>query len=89
LSLHHGQDAGLLKPHEFKTGVFDNLETSVHITADPSINNAHKYMSSDSSFESVKNEKVERSGSKDDGYSTMSSDIQPEMLEKFSDSSLR
>jgi hypothetical protein len=89
LSLYHGQDAGLLKPHEFKTGVFDNLETSVHITADPSINNAHKYMSSDSSFESVKNEKVERSGSKDDGYSTMSSDIQPEMLEKFSDSSLK
>ena len=33
-------------------------------------------------FEEVK---VERSGSKDDGYSTMSSDIQPEHLEKYSD----
>ncbi|XP_067685563.1 serine-rich adhesin for platelets-like isoform X2 [Haliotis asinina] len=41
-----------------------------------------KVPSSDSSFESVR---VERSGSKDDGYSTMSSDIQPEILEKFSD----
>ncbi|XP_046542919.1 uncharacterized protein LOC124253232 isoform X5 [Haliotis rubra] len=41
-----------------------------------------KAPSSDSSFESVR---VERSGSKDDGYSTMSSDIQPEILEKFSD----
>ncbi|XP_071101119.1 serine-rich adhesin for platelets-like isoform X3 [Haliotis cracherodii] len=41
-----------------------------------------KAPSSDTSFESVR---VERSGSKDDGYSTMSSDIQPEILEKFSD----
>ena len=29
--------------------------------------------------------KVERSGSKDDGYSTMSSDVQPENLEKYAD----
>ncbi|KAL3854421.1 hypothetical protein ACJMK2_013691 [Sinanodonta woodiana] len=32
--------------------------------------------------------KVERSGSKDDGYSTMSSDVQPEAMEKFSDMSM-
>ncbi|KAL4217378.1 NCK-associated protein 5 [Mactra antiquata] len=37
---------------------------------------------SNTTFEEVK---VERSGSKDDGYSTMSSDIQPENLEKYSD----
>ena len=36
----------------------------------------------DTTFDEVK---VERSGSKDDGYSTMSSDIQPENLEKYSD----
>ncbi|KAJ8320436.1 hypothetical protein KUTeg_002023 [Tegillarca granosa] len=47
-----------------------------------------KYVSSDSSFESVKAEKVERSASRDDGYSTMSSDIQPEAMEKYSDTSL-
>lgn len=41
-----------------------------------------KCQSSDSSFENLR---VERSGSKDDGYSTMSSDIHPEMLEKFGD----
>lgn len=34
---------------------------------------------------SFENATVERSGSKDDGYSTMSSDIQPENLEKYSD----
>ena len=37
---------------------------------------------SDTSFDSVR---VERSGSKDDGYSTMSSDIQPEVLKDFAD----
>ena len=47
-----------------------------------------KYVSSDSSFEGKNLDKVERSGSKDDGYSTMSSDIQPEAMEKFSDASL-
>ncbi|XP_069108429.1 serine-rich adhesin for platelets-like isoform X3 [Argopecten irradians] len=36
-----------------------------------------------------KAEKVERSGSKDDGYSTMSSDIQPEAMEKFNDTSIQ
>ena len=35
-----------------------------------------------STFDEVK---VERSGSKDDGYSTMSSDVQPEIMEKYSD----
>ncbi|KAH9523976.1 hypothetical protein Btru_047720 [Bulinus truncatus] len=45
-----------------------------------------KCQSSDSSFENLK---VERSGSKDDGYSTMSSDIHPEVLEKFSDTLTR
>ncbi|XP_053386400.1 serine-rich adhesin for platelets-like isoform X2 [Mercenaria mercenaria] len=39
-------------------------------------------MMSTTTFDDVK---VERSGSKDDGYSTMSSDIQPENLEKYSD----
>ncbi|XP_052813736.1 mucin-4-like isoform X2 [Mya arenaria] len=39
-------------------------------------------ITSNSTFEEIK---VERSGSKDDGYSTMSSDIQPEHLEKYSD----
>ncbi|XP_063412241.1 serine-rich adhesin for platelets-like isoform X3 [Mytilus trossulus] len=89
LSTH--QELSLLRPHEFKTGVFDNVDAihSVSVIAEQTVNQTHKYMSSDSSFESVKNEKVERSGSKDDGYSTMSSDIQPEMLEKFSDSSLK
>ena len=42
-------------------------------------------VSSDSSYESIK---AEHSGSKDDGYSTMSSDMQPEMLERFSDSAM-
>ena len=41
-----------------------------------------KCQSSDSSFENLR---VERSGSKDDGYSTMSSDIHPEILDKFAD----
>lgn len=41
------------------------------------------FKSSDSGFDSFR---VEQSSSKDDGYSTMSSDIQPEVLEKFSDS---
>ncbi|CAL1535861.1 unnamed protein product [Lymnaea stagnalis] len=45
-----------------------------------------KCQSSDSSFENLK---VERSGSKDDGYSTMSSDIHPEVLEKYSDTNTR
>ncbi|KAK3082761.1 hypothetical protein FSP39_004607 [Pinctada imbricata] len=53
-----------------------------------SISTNHKYVSSDSSFEGKNLDKVERSGSKDDGYSTMSSDIQPEALERFSDASL-
>lgn len=42
--------------------------------------------SSDPSFDNVR---VERSGSKDDGYSTMSSDIHPEVLEKFCESVTR
>ncbi|CAI9718219.1 Hypothetical predicted protein [Octopus vulgaris] len=42
-------------------------------------------LSSDSSSESIK---AEHSGNRDDGYSTMSSDMQPEMLEKFSDSAV-
>ncbi|XP_060571450.1 serine-rich adhesin for platelets-like isoform X3 [Ruditapes philippinarum] len=42
----------------------------------------HSEMMSNTTFDEVK---VERSGSKDDGYSTMSSDIQPENLEKYSD----
>ncbi|XP_052079340.1 uncharacterized protein LOC127717649 isoform X2 [Mytilus californianus] len=90
-TLSTNQELSLLKPHEFKTGVFDNVDTiqSVNVVTEQTVNQTHKYMSSDSSFESVKNDKVERSGSKDDGYSTMSSDIQPEMLEKFSDSSLK
>ncbi|GFS18751.1 Nck-associated protein 5 [Elysia marginata] len=41
-----------------------------------------KCQSSDSSFENLR---VERSGSKDDGYSTMSSDIHPEILDRFAD----
>ncbi|CAC5414653.1 Nck-associated protein 5 [Mytilus coruscus] len=90
-TLSTNQELSLLKPHEFKTGVFDNVDTihSVNVVTEQTVNQTPKYMSSDSSFESVKNDKVERSGSKDDGYSTMSSDIQPEMLEKFSDSSLK
>ncbi|GAB1598934.1 uncharacterized protein LOC115232532 [Argonauta hians] len=40
-------------------------------------------LSSDSSSESIK---AEHSANKDDGYSTMSSDMQPEILDKFSDS---
>ncbi|XP_041373996.1 serine-rich adhesin for platelets-like [Gigantopelta aegis] len=39
-------------------------------------------LGSDTGFDSVR---VERSGSKDDGYSTMSSDIQPEALKEFAD----
>lgn len=91
-----GHDLGVLRPHEFKTGVFESTDSvssvpipTVIVPSDANVTQTHKYMSSDSSFESVKNEKVERSGSKDDGYSTMSSDIQPEMMEKFSDSSLK
>lgn len=42
-------------------------------------------ISSDSSYESIK---AEHSGNKDDGYSTMSSDMQPEILERFSDSAM-
>lgn len=91
-----GHDIGVLRPHEFKTGVFESTDSvssvpipTVIVPSDANVSQTHKYMSSDSSFESVKNEKVERSGSKDDGYSTMSSDIQPEMMEKFSDSSLK
>lgn len=49
------------------------------------IEGERKALSSDSSCECVR---VERSGSKDDGYSTMSSDAQPDMMEKFSDAAL-
>lgn len=44
--------------------------------------NENSAMTINTTFDEVK---VERSGSKDDGYSTMSSDIQPENLEKYSD----
>ncbi|ESP01774.1 hypothetical protein LOTGIDRAFT_172421 [Lottia gigantea] len=41
-----------------------------------------KWPTPETNLESIR---VERSGSRDDGYSTMSSDIQPEAMEKFSD----
>ena len=48
--------------------------------------NGEKKLDKGDSFDEVK---VERSGSRDDGYSTMSSDVQPEAMEKFSDENLK
>ncbi|XP_056012912.1 serine-rich adhesin for platelets-like isoform X5 [Ostrea edulis] len=77
------------KPHEFKTDFSNSTESlqQHHIINTPEICKLNpKYVaSSDSSFESNKSDRVERSGSKDDGYSTMSSDIQPELQEKYND----
>ncbi|XP_064598006.1 uncharacterized protein LOC135464511 [Liolophura sinensis] len=46
----------------------------------------HPSISSDSSSESIR---VERSGSKDDGYSTMSSDVHQEASEKYADGTVK
>ncbi|XP_061189182.1 uncharacterized protein LOC133197251 isoform X2 [Saccostrea echinata] len=79
----------LPKPHEFKTD-YNSTESlqQHHVISTPEISKLNpKFVpSSDSSFESNKGDRVERSGSKDDGYSTMSSDIQPELQEKYNDS---
>ena len=48
--------------------------------------NGDKKLDTSDSFDEVT---VERSGSRDDGYSTMSSDVQPEAMEKFSDDNLK
>lgn len=79
----------LPKPHEFKMDYSNSSESLQHhqIINTPEISKLNpKYVAtSDSSFESNKSDRVERSGSKDDGYSTMSSDIQPELQEKYND----
>lgn len=46
----------------------------------------HPSISSDSSSESIR---VERSGSKDDGYSTMSSDVHQEASDKYADGTVK
>ena len=46
---------------------------------------ADKKLDTSDSFDEVT---VERSGSRDDGYSTMSSDVQPDAMEKFSDENM-
>ena len=48
--------------------------------------NSDKKLDKGDSFDEVK---VERSGSRDDGYSTMSSDVQPEAMERFSDDNIK
>ena len=69
----------------------DHILTSTPIKSTPEIekktSEIPKCSSSDLSLDGVKIDKVERSGSKDDGYSTMSSDIQPEAMDKFGDGS--
>ena len=56
--------------------------TSSAGTAITTTTSTHSYCKSlDSSFESLR---AERSGSKDDGYSTMSSDIHPVAMDKYS-----
>ena len=47
--------------------------------------NGDKKIDTSDSFDEVT---VERSGSRDDGYSTMSSDVQPDAMEKFSDENM-
>ncbi|XP_055869443.1 uncharacterized protein LOC106072418 isoform X2 [Biomphalaria glabrata] len=70
-----------------KMALKESKHTSTHTGMDSGGSSIQtKCQSSDSSFENLK---VERSGSKDDGYSTMSSDIHPEVLEKFSDTLTR
>nr|KAG5714787.1 hypothetical protein BaRGS_000275 [Batillaria attramentaria] len=54
--------------------------TAPTTTITSSANAFHHCKSLDSSFESLR---AERSGSKDDGYSTMSSDIHPTAMEKY------
>ncbi|XP_052235048.1 microtubule-associated protein futsch-like isoform X2 [Dreissena polymorpha] len=78
-----------LTTHKSKlSGYFEspNPKDLTKAESEHSISSKMKLSSSDlnsnTTFEDIK---VERSGSKDDGYSTMSSDIQPEMLEKYSD----
>ena len=48
--------------------------------------NGDKKLDTSDSFDEVT---VERSGSRDDGYSTMSSDVQPDAMEKFSDENVK
>lgn len=83
------ENIALPKPHEFKMNYTNSAESlqQHHIISTQEISKLNpKYVAtSDSSFESNKSDRVERSGSKDDGYSTMSSDIQPELQDKYND----
>ncbi|XP_033727874.1 LOW QUALITY PROTEIN: uncharacterized protein LOC117317251 [Pecten maximus] len=76
---------------EIKTDTYNSQHVEYTTSAvEPQIEvqmNQKIIVSAELSFE--KAEKVERSGSKDDGYSTMSSDIQPEAMEKFNDTSVQ
>lgn len=64
------------------TNDFSKAESEHCLNFHKSYDKMENTYDSNRTFEEVK---VERSGSKDDGYSTMSSDIQPENLEKYSD----
>ncbi|OWF35483.1 uncharacterized protein LOC110442883 isoform X2 [Mizuhopecten yessoensis] len=79
------------KCQEIKTGAYHHQHVEYTTSAiEPQIEvqmNQKIMVSAELSFD--KAEKVERSGSKDDGYSTMSSDIQPEAMEKFNDTSIQ
>ncbi|XP_060068750.1 uncharacterized protein LOC132548870 [Ylistrum balloti] len=82
----------LPKCQEIKTDAYHHQQHVDYTTTatEPQIEvqmNQKIIVSAELSFD--KAEKVERSGSKDDGYSTMSSDIQPEAMEKFNDASIQ